>query len=139
MFQGIMLNKMQKLANNVTSDVIASYEKQKSLYPNLNEADMLYLSLCDAGGLDKTKIPQELENKVKNRFCTSLEGVCYILGLEFGFLNGSMAMRCAQYTAMVDRFLTAKGYKPTSKEIKIRLYKELDLYETYKSAPSLFN
>lgn len=139
MIQGLMLKKMQKLANDITTKVVASYKRMKSSHSDLNEVDIYFLCLCDVGQLDKSKIPAELERNIKKKFCTSIEGVCYVLGLEFGFLKGCMAMRGAQFTAMVDRFLSAKGCKATSQEIKINLYKELDLYDTYISSPRLFN
>jgi len=69
------------------------------------------------------------EKRTKARFCSTIEGVCYYLGMEFGVLRGAPIFRCVQFTQYVDEELYNRGFNKQSIETKRRLFKELGLPE----------
>lgn len=136
MFQQMMINKIGKESIKTSSDVINRIKNKGKDINNVNE-DTLYEICQEILNLDPNKISPELEKAIRF-YCDSIEGVCYFLGLEVGFLRGGMAMRSAQYCALIDKYLYSYKLNRCSQEVKEKYYKKLQLFEVYKEAPGLF-
>jgi hypothetical protein len=137
MIQQMMMNKMNKEAIKICSNVMSKTNSYHERQPNMLDKELFYSVVCDILGMKDVQFTDEQRQAIQI-YCLSIEGVCYFLGLEIGFLSGSMILRSAQFTAMVDKYLYSHGIKPCSSEVKLSYYKKLQLDECYKSHPEIF-
>jgi hypothetical protein len=128
--QKALLNKMDKEAKKLVNDVV------KTCNNNYYDVENLYAVTCKLLSLDINRLNIELVNSIK-KYCICIEGVCYFIGLNFR-LQLSMKMRCAQFIAMIDKYLYTNDIKPCLLEDKVDIIKYLDLYDLYKQDRLIF-
>jgi len=131
MINRMVIKAMRKEAHRIVDAVFSE------VGTSFNDSDALYSALLKLGGIYPEELTSEMRKDIMN-FGKSMEGVCYLLGLELTFLKGAMITRCAQFTALVDNYLYANGVKPCSEGLKIQYYKQLELYKLYLNHPELF-
>jgi hypothetical protein len=134
MFEKLMLNKMKKEAERITNDII-------DIIPlDCKDKEVLYSSALKILQINPSSLNIEQIDTIKQR-CTSIEGVCYMLGLEFGEVlsNDALILRCVQLTSLIDENLYNKGVTPCSFEEKMYLYKLFGLHDAYLENQNLFN
>ena len=77
----------------------------------------------------KYKNGEKARDLIIDRYGSSLNGLCYFLGLNSASMKGSMIFRCVQFTEYVDLELESRGFKKPSSDIKRGYFKLLDLPE----------
>lgn len=105
--------------------VTKQYHIIKAQNPDYNETEILQKIISnDLNNLSGAS--EGLRNHIK-KCCTSVEGLCYMIAMDMGALNGAMKFRCLQFTRYMDAELYDIGFKPQSKEIKEAVLDELEL------------
>ena len=77
--------------------------------------------------------PQKLDSKSEriqrrvNKCCTSVQGLCYMLAMDCGALQGFLVFRCLQFTQYMDAELSARGFDMQTPSAKKEVLEALDL------------
>lgn len=117
MIQRTLKCEAMRIANWATE----TYAEVKAKSPECAEAEVLVRmaeGLCD--------VPAHARARVYAK-CESIEGLCYMVGLDLGALRGWMNFRCLQFTRYMDHELYARGFRPQSRETKERVLAAMDL------------
>ncbi len=79
----------------------------------------------------KGKFPgrEKARDIVLDRYGSSLNGLCYFLGLKSPLMKDMMISRCVQFTEYVDMELEKRGIGKLSDETKRKYFKTLKLPE----------
>jgi hypothetical protein len=133
MFEKIMLNKMKKEAEKICTEVL------KTVPNSCKDSALLFRTACNIIDINPNRLTIEQQNTLNDR-CICIEGVCYMIGLEFGTVlsSNALVLRCIQFIGMIDEYLYSNGVEPCSLEQKIRLLKIFNLYDAYRENKKLF-
>jgi len=129
MWNWLVQNRLQKEAKKVVAWVSQNYPLVKAKNPTESDSDifyrMIHLYSQQAGG-NLSKASEKWMGMAK-QCCSSIEGLCYLIGVEGNVLRGQLVLRCLQFTYYADNELYAKGFQPQSKETKETVLKALGL------------
>lgn len=102
------------------------YQSFRAQYPELSDREVFGKMLDQ-----RVKFPGGDKDReiVLDRYGSSLNGLCYYLGLNSTLMKDTMIFRCIQFTEYVDIELEKCGIKKPSDEIKRQYFKTLDLPE----------
>lgn len=102
------------------------YQSFHAQYPELSDREV-YGKMLD----QRVKFPGGDKDReiVLDRYGSSLNGLCYYLGLNSILMKDTMIFRCIQFTEYIDIELEKLGIKKPPDEIKRKYFKTLDLPE----------
>lgn len=122
----LMHRTMRKHAEDLAQWAGETYQLLRKEHPNVPERDIFAKMLDQRGrfpGGDKDR------DIVVDRYGSSLNGLCYFLGLNSQQMKEMMVSRCVQYTEYVDIALQKKGFEKPTDETKRLYFKTLGLPE----------
>ena len=115
-----MHRKLKKYAKRLARIASQTYKEIEIQSPNLNQSEIAKSVFFKHIGIDISKVDERVRRKIQ--VCSkTLNGFCYIKGLDFGDLRGSMNFRCTQFTFYVDKELENLGFPALSESEKIEL------------------
>lgn len=91
----------------------------------LSDKDIHIMMVGDKDKLDSLKA--ETRQYIET-CCQTIEGLCYMMAMDFGNLKGSMNFRLLQFTKYMDYYLYSLGFNPQTKEQKEDVLKALKIY-----------
>lgn len=106
---------------------IKSFQSFHNQYPELSDREIYGKILDQKGNFVGGARDREI---VLDRYASSLNGLCYYLGLNSPLMKDMMVSRCIQYTEYVDIELEKYGIHKPSNETKRRYFKTLGLPES---------
>ena len=118
-----MQKAMRKEAVNIANKVYQYYPPEE--YNNVYKPVLNGL-LKPFFGKELSDYSRELQLHVRKKL-TTIEGFCYMVGLDTGRLKGAMIFRCLQFTQIMDNELYKKGYRKQNREDKVELLKTFEL------------
>jgi len=128
----LMHRSMKGHAEALAKWASESYQAVRTQNPELAERNVFRKMLDQRGRFPGGEKDREI---VLDRYGSSLNGLCYYLGLNSQHMKGMMVSRCVQFTEYVDIELQKCGVERLSAETKQRYFKTLGLPESYaKSA-----
>lgn len=137
MIQAIMLKRMDKEAEKITYQIITKYKEIKISGTELDDEIILFRTLISYLGIPENKIGTESVQGLK-KYCTSIENVCYAVGLNSTLMQNTIILRCAQFLAMIDRKLHSNGIPPCSDAKKRMAYAANNMLEEFMRNPIIF-
>jgi len=130
MWNWLVQNRLQKEAKKVVAWVFQNHPLVKAKNPTESDSDiyfqMIHLYSQQAGG-DLSKASEKWLGMAK-QCCSSMEGLCYLIGVEGNVLRGQLFLRCVQFTYYVDNEFHARNFKLQSKETKEMVLKALGIW-----------
>lgn len=117
---------MKKWAEDIVVWATDSFQSLRNQYPDISDRDVFAMMLDQRGkfpGGDKDR------DVVLDRYGSSLNGLCYFIGLNSRNMKGMMVSRCIQFTEYVDIALKKRGFSKPSDDTKRRYFKTLGLPE----------
>lgn len=122
----LMHRSMKNHAESLVKWATESYQLIHKNQPDLSERDVLRNMLDQRIRFPGGNTDREI---ILDRYGSSLNGLCYYLGLNSQRMKGTMVFRCVQYTEYIDIALQKKGFKKPADEIKKRYFQTLGLSE----------
>jgi hypothetical protein len=123
----IMHRSMRKWAEALVKWATDTYRSLRAQNPDLSDREIFAMMLDERGrfpGGDKDR------DVILDRYGSSLNGLCYFLGLNAQKMKGMMVLRCVQFTEYVDLALQSHGFHKPTDETRQRYFKTLGLPET---------
>ncbi len=136
--QSMMLHQMDRLANEVVTKTIQTYNRIRQMHPEYDDVEALYFTVLETASIRQEEIDVQMSEYLKER-CTAIEGACYFLALDLGPFKNLMVMRAAQLTAMIDKKLAKHNIPSCSSDTKLSLYQKFGLLECYERNPGFFS
>ena len=102
------------------------YDEVKAVNSDLDEKGVhirMFFNIDKFNNVKKEEYKQYTE-----ACCQTIEGLCYIVAMDFGSLKGFMKFRLLQFTKYMDHYLYALGFKPQTKAQKENILKTLKIY-----------
>lgn len=123
----LMHRRMKRHAEALVKWATESYEGVRAQHPELPERDV-FRKMLD----QRVRFPGGDKDRetVLEKYGSSLNGLCYYLGLNSQSMGGMMVSRCVQFTEYVDIELQKRGLNTPSDETKRRYFKTLGLPES---------
>jgi len=122
----LMHEMMEKEATSVVGWVADAYKSSRVKYPECSDREIfkkvLGQRIAFPGGERDCNI-------VLDRYGTSINGICYYLGLNSQIMKDTMVSRCVQFTEYIDLELENRGFKKPADDIKRSYFKRLGLPE----------
>ena len=102
-----------------------TYDEAKATNPDLEEKDVHIRMFFNK---DKFNNLKKEEKKYIETCCQTIEGLCYMVVMDFGSLKGFMKFRLLQFTKYMDHYLYSLGFEKQAKEQKESILKALKIY-----------
>jgi len=122
--QWLMQRRMLKEARRIANEVTKEYAKSKSKYPNAPEKQVIMRIASDDEYL--SQIHESSRERIEV-CCETIQGLCYMMALDFGRLKGLINIRSLQFIRYMDKALELQGFPHQSKEQKGRILEVMDL------------
>lgn len=117
---------MRRHAEEIVQWIVNTYQQLRTDHPVLPERDILAKLLDQRGRFPRGDTDRDI---VLDRYGSSLNGLCYYLGLNSQLMKGMMISRCVQYTEYIDTALKKLGFGKPPDETKLGYFKTLGLPE----------
>jgi len=123
----LMHRNMKKEAGRRATWAADYYKKIRDQFPDVTEREV-FGKMLDS----RFKFPDGAKARevVLDRYGSSLNGLCYYIGLNSPTMKGTMVLRCLQFVEYVDIELQKRGFDKPSDDVKRGYFKTLDLPET---------
>lgn len=120
----LMHRHIKNAAKDIVEWVMERYETSKIDHPEFSEREIFKKILEERG-----KFPggEDACNIVLDRYGSSINGICYFMGLNSQKMRGFMVMRSIQFTECVDIELAKYGIQAPTDDIKAIYFKTLGL------------
>jgi len=118
----VMQKMMKQEAVNLAKWATETYPVMKARHPKANDQEIHKLMWFAPE--DISKVPDRVLRKVE-RFCISINGLCYSLSMNKGHLKEQLPMRCFQFARYMDHELLSRGFQPQSRETRCLVLKAL--------------
>lgn len=122
----LMHHSMANEAKNLVIWATESYNSIHAQYPELSDREIFEKALEQRGVFPGGTKDRDI---VLDRYGSSLNGLCYYLGLNSQKMKGTMVFRCVQFTEYIDLEIEKRGFKKPSDNIKRGYFKTLGLPE----------
>ncbi len=127
----LMHRSMKNQTKTLVKWATESYRSVRNQHPSLSDREVFEKMLDQRGRFPGGDRDRDI---VLGRYGSSLNGLCYFLGLNSQHMKGTMVSRCMQFTEYVDLELEKHGFKKPSDETKQRYFMTLGLSKNAKSA-----
>lgn len=118
---------MKSEAKAVVDWTMQSFQLLKAQHADSVERDIFQKLLDLRGKFPRGDIDRDI---VVDRYGTSINGICYYIGLNSGLMKKQMVSRGVQFTEYIDLELNRRGFEKPSNEIKKGYFKTLGLPES---------
>ena len=123
----VVLWDLRKKAERLAREIATLYAECKAENPNAYDSEVVKRVASKV--LDEEQVPN-LPEHLRKRVeicCETVQGLCYLLALDFGSLKHLMNFRSLQFTHYMDKALQSHGFPPQSKEQKERILEAMEL------------
>ena len=120
----IVQRVLRGVAHRLAQKAAKLYRESKARNPDASEAKVIRAMAFDEEEL--AGIPPKTKRRIEI-CCETVQGFCYMMGLDAGRIKGWKNPRPLQFTYYIDRALEARGFPPQSKEQKERVLGALGL------------
>jgi hypothetical protein len=122
-----MHRNMRRLAAELSKWAVESHEATRRQHPDWSDRE-IQRSMLDGKGIT-FDVGDSSRETFLDRYGSSLNGLCYFLGLTGGPMKDATVLRCVQFTEYVDIELQKHGATKISDDIKRGYFKLLGLPE----------
>ena len=119
-----MQRSMKKEAERLAKMMVELYPKSKSNKPNASEMEVIRSIAYNDDAMSQMS---DSTRKRVETCCESIQGLCYMLALDLGPLNGVLNFRALQFTYYMDKALEKIGFQSQSKAQKERILECMEL------------
>jgi len=116
----LMQKMMKKEAIKLADWASTVYPVIKTQSPDAFNEEIYLQMLCSEIGVDCKKEPKWIERL--SPYCISINGICYFLAMNLGFLKNTMTFRYIQFTDYMDAELCIRVFTPQTSAIKRNNY-----------------
>ena len=122
----LMHRNMKNVARSIVNWAVDSYSSINKQCPGIIDREIFGRMLDQRGEFPGGDRDREI---ILDRYGSSINGICYYLGLNSQSMRGTMVSRCIQFTEYIDLELKNRGFEKPANDIKKGYFKTLGLPE----------